>query len=213
MLRLLSCLILGIGLLASIAASATATRAQQAAMPRHLPLGEAVPPPEGAVDLCNRFSWACARSSNRDGRLDDMLMMAHRVNRDVNRSVRPISDLKQYGREELWALPTPRGGDCEDYALRKKQILYASGVDPARLLLATVLDTNMSPHAVLVLRHETGDFVLDNLNNKLLGWAKTGYIFMRVQNPRAPHGWNMVLRGGVLDDGPTSSITKCVQPY
>lgn len=52
---------------------------------------------------------------------------------------------------------------------------------------------------MLVLRTEEGDFVLDNLNNRVKGWQETGYSFLRMQNPDAPHRWNAVFKGGMFD--------------
>ena len=51
---------------------------------------------------------------------------------------------------------------------------------------------------MLVVRTDTGDFVLDNLTDRVLDWRKTGYTFLRMQNPQAPNRWSAVLAGGVL---------------
>ena len=42
------------------------------------------------------------------------------------------------------------------------------------------------------------DLVLDNLKNSILPWRKTGYSFLSMQNPSAPHKWDAVLAGGVF---------------
>ena len=64
---------------------------------------------------------------------------------------------------------------------------------PNRLLVAVVLDRKRQPHAVLVLRSDMGDFVLDNLNKRVLPWQKTGYAFLRMQDPRDPTRWVSVM--------------------
>lgn len=160
--------------------------------------------PYGAEDLCGRFPWACA-STGRAGRLTRrQIALADRVNRQVNRRVREIPDRVQYRRAERWALPTARGGDCEDFALLKKRELVRLGLPPERLLIAAVveapgiagvMDARRDGHAVLILRTDEGDFVLDNLDNRLRHWSRTPYTFLRMQNPTAPHSWVGVFAG------------------
>jgi predicted transglutaminase-like cysteine proteinase len=74
------------------------------------------------------------------------------------------------------------------------------GVAAERLLIATVLDRRQNPHAVLVLRTDRGDYVLDNLANRMMHWSDTGYTFLRMQNPKAPGQWVAVFAGGVFAD-------------
>ena len=50
-------------------------------------------------------------------------------------------------------------------------------------------------HGVLVLRTDDGDLVLDNLRDRVLDWRRTGYRFLRMQDPRHPRGWITVLAG------------------
>lgn len=154
--------------------------------------------PLGAVDLCQKYPWACL--SNRDTRYltERQLHDAARINRDINRSVKEISDLKQYGVEEYWTLPTKRGGDCEDFVLLKKLELQKLGVSPNRLLIATVLDRKNEAHAVLVFRTDWGDFILDNLTSKIMNWDQTKYSFLRIQDPQKPARWRAVLIGGLF---------------
>ena len=154
--------------------------------------------PDGFAGVCARYRWACARGGAKAAAGQDTLAIAEKVNLSINRRTREISDEAQYRQREYWALPTSRGGDCEDFALAKKQALIAKGVAPEQLLIATVLDRKKNPHAVLVLRSDKGDFVLDNLTNRILGWRKTGYTFLRMQNPASPDRWSAILRGGIL---------------
>ncbi|MBD3677881.1 MAG: transglutaminase-like cysteine peptidase [Rhodobacteraceae bacterium] len=153
--------------------------------------------PEGFNGLCSRYSWACqnSRSSNLNAR--SALDVAQRINLDVNRATPEIEDRDQYGKAEVWALPTRRGGDCEDFALLKKLRLIEAGLPGQNLLMATVLDRQLRNHAVLVLRTENGDYVLDNLTNKIVPWQATGYTFLKLQNPTSPGAWDAVLAGGV----------------
>ena len=160
---------------------------------------KSVPAPLGFNGVCSRYAWACSGSSqSRVSGAEATLQLARRINNSVNARVREVSDLRQYRREEYWSLPTALGGDCEDFALLKKRELIKAGVAPNQLLVATVLDRRRNAHAVLVVRTRAGDFVLDNLTNRIKPWDKTGYSFIRIQDPRAPSRWTLVLKGGLF---------------
>lgn len=160
---------------------------------------KAIPAPTGARELCQSYPWACDRSTTTSV-LDTatQLRLAAEVNREINRKVRAVSDQNQYGRKEVWTLPTARGGDCEDFALLKKKELIRIGLAPSRLSIATALDRRRNSHAVLIIRTKSGDYVLDNLTNQMKPWQDTGYSFLRMQDPNTPSGWTRVMRGGVF---------------
>ncbi|MCV2873284.1 transglutaminase-like cysteine peptidase [Defluviimonas sp. WL0050] len=165
----------------------------------HMVARKAIAAPSGAKALCVQHSWACARGGGAHLSERAAMKLAHKVNVSVNKKVRPISDRAQYGVDERWDLPTRRGGDCEDFALLKKKQLVEAGISPETLLIATVLDRNRGAHAVLVLRTSGGDYVLDNLGNRIKPWRDTGYSFIRMQDPNRPDRWVAVLAGGVFD--------------
>lgn len=154
-----------------------------------LPVRKAATAPAGASALCRTYDWACAGKTSAAAVGADVLKVAAQINRAANSAIRPISDMDQYATAERWTLPTKRGGDCEDYALFKKMQLIQAGISADRLLVAAVLDKKNNPHAVLVLRTDMGDFVLDNLTSRVLPWNKTGYAFLRMQNPARPSEW------------------------
>ena len=149
----------------------------------------AVVAPSGAQGLCRTNAWACSVSRTNRAISAADLPTLDKINRSVNRRVRSISDRAQFNVEEKWTLPTARGGDCEDFALLKKRELIRLGYPAQSLLIATVLDKKRRGHAVLVVRTEAGDLVLDNLTNSIKTWGKTGYVFLRMQNPSAPSRW------------------------
>lgn len=185
---------------AALVALAASTGAAAAPKPAgtHLVAVKPIAAPRGSDDLCTRYDWACARPASTRVAAGQALALARAVNASVNATVREVSDRRQYGREDVWALPTAKGGDCEDFALAKKKTLIEAGLPPASLLIATVLDRRRNPHAVLVLRTATGDYVLDNLTGRILPWQKTGYSFLRMQNPAAPRLWDAILAGGIF---------------
>jgi len=153
-------------------------------------------PPSGATALCQTYDWACAVSVERNAVTGDQIRTVRAVNLAINRRTRSIADSRQYGTAETWALPTRRGGDCEDFALAKKRELIRRGIEPQRLLIATVLDRKRNPHAVLVFRSDRGDLVLDNLTDRIKPWQATRYLFLRMQDPDSPSRWMKVFRGG-----------------
>ncbi|MFY0633091.1 MAG: transglutaminase-like cysteine peptidase [Vannielia sp.] len=153
----------------------------------YLVAARSAPAPSGAKRLCAEFAWACQARSGPERPSE--VALVRRVNRAINATTREVSDRSQYAREEHWALPTKRGGDCEDFALVKKRELIRQGVAPARLLIATALDRQRRSHAVLIYRGAGGDLVLDNQTDSLRGWQQTGYVFLRMQNPADPRRW------------------------
>lgn len=197
----------GFSLVALCLASAPAQASEGAFLASRM----AVSAPAGAADLCSTLAWACADGERAASISAAQLGLAVAVNRKVNREVRAISDLAQYGRQENWSLPTARGGDCEDFALLKKKLMMQAGVNPRHLLIATVLDRDRNAHAVLVMRTRMGDFVLDNLDDRILHWQSTGYTFLRMQNPDNPAAWTAVIAGGIINkDAAVATLRQIV---
>lgn len=146
-------------------------------------------PPKGAQQICQTYQWACASQVTKSLPSTEELELVSKINISVNALTREVSDRAQYSRAEFWALPTSAGGDCEDFALLKKMELVRRGIDPRKLLLATVLDQRRVPHAILVYRSTQGDLLLDNLTDKMVNWHQSGYIFLRMQDPQSPTRW------------------------
>lgn len=143
-----------------------------------------VPSPIGAQGLCSKYSWAC---DSIPGSYD--LDLAVSINKRINSSVNEIYDQDQYGKEDYWALPTSRGGDCEDFSLLKMKTLIEAGFDSSRLVIATVLTKKMEAHAVLILRTDSGNYVLDNLTDSVVKMEDSGYRFLRMQNYKNKNTW------------------------
>jgi predicted transglutaminase-like cysteine proteinase len=160
----------------------------------HARVSSAVTAPPGFRDACRRYGWLC---SNRgaSGRMPDDQLLAHaqEVNSRVNRSVREVSDKANYGVQEHWTLPYNGRGDCEDFALLKKKLLIEKGVNPRRLMMAVALDRRGDNHAVLLLRLNSGDVVLDNLTSRIVPWRRTGYTFLAKQVSSNKSQWGVLL--------------------
>lgn len=87
--------------------------------------------------------------------------LAERINSDVNASVTYKTDLEQYSKPEYW-VEAGTLGDCEDYALLKRQVLLKSGFERKDLHLACCWVETGEYHCVLLCRTDKGWFVLDN---------------------------------------------------
>ena len=137
--------------------------------------------------IAGLYAGAVAAKPGRQVSLtSERMAQLQQVNSHVNSTVREISDLEQYGREDVWALPTSGKGDCEDFALLKRKMLIERGW-PASALSITVGATSQGEaHAVLTVSTSQGQYVLDNLTSAILSPAQTGHVFHARQ---AGRGW------------------------
>jgi len=110
------------------------------------------------------------------------------VNAQVNRAIKPATDMQTRGVEEHWEIPKSRG-DCEDYSLLKRSKLLRAGFKPSQLSLAKVRQRNGQAHVVLVARTNEGDFALDNLTNNVRLVSKTGHRFLAMQSATNASHW------------------------
>jgi predicted transglutaminase-like cysteine proteinase len=112
------------------------------------------------------------------------------INLKINKDITPVTDLELYGVEEYWNYPVNNKGDCEDYVLLKKKILHQQAGIPLEAMLITIVrDTNNDGHAILTIRTDYGDFILDNQELEIKLWHKTGYKFLKRQSPLDPNAW------------------------
>ena len=111
------------------------------------------------------------------------------VNRRVNHTVAPETDIEHYGVDDYWTLPKDGRGDCEDYALQKRHNLISMGWPTSSLLMTVVRTKSGEGHAVLTARTVSGDFVLDNRSDDLKLWYQTPYKFKLRQSPTNPQEW------------------------
>ena len=131
------------------------------------PVGGETAIPYGWVDFCNRHAEECAL-----GRLTPVDVHMTRqawktlndVNAMANSAIEPISNLDHWGTTlDHWDYPVDGKGDCKIYALFKRKLLIERGFPRQALLMTIVRDLNGEGHAVLTVKTDRGDFVLDNL--------------------------------------------------
>jgi predicted transglutaminase-like cysteine proteinase len=148
--------------------------------------------PIGHYEFCRANPSECAiRPRDRGAEViaEAMWTKIARINAAVNEAVKPMNDIDIYGRDEVWAYPDLGVGDCEDYVLEKRRQIAAAGVSLANLLITVVRKPDGEGHAVLTLRSDRGDYVLDNLHDELRPWYKTGYRFLKRQASNHTGRW------------------------
>jgi predicted transglutaminase-like cysteine proteinase len=102
-----------------------------------------------------------------------------RVNRQVNAAIKPLSDADHWGVEDRWDFAEDGYGDCEDYQLLKRKFLVSAGLPRRALRMTVVVDENGQGHAVMMVRTDRGEFILDNKRNAVLPWSQTGYTYVK----------------------------------
>ena len=112
-----------------------------------------------------------------------------RVNLWVNTHVKPMTDMEHWGVVERWNYPDDGYGDCEDYVLLKRRMLIQAGWPREALLITVVRDRHGDGHAVLTVKTDKGEFILDNQNDQILLWSDTGYRFVKRQSQSDPNVW------------------------
>jgi predicted transglutaminase-like cysteine proteinase len=148
-------------------------------------------PPAPWLAFCRQNPRDCeadASSPYEVDLTDENLDLIQKTNLAVNHKVKPRTDQRHWGVADKWSYPDDGYGDCEDYALLKRKLLIKAGLSPRALLMTVVWDKNAG-HAVLVVHTNKGDYVLDNLSNRVRVWSETPYRFVKRQSPRDLKQW------------------------
>lgn len=133
--------------------------------------------------FCVKNRSECAGGGRGEVTMSPNLMAVLKaINLRVNRAIAPEADTA-----DIWEL-NPASGDCEDYVLSKRSALVRQGVSAGALRIATTRTPRGEPHAVLVVRTNEGDFVLDNLNNSVKTLRASGYNIRSMSSPN-PYKW------------------------
>ncbi|MGB9366675.1 MAG: transglutaminase-like cysteine peptidase [Xanthobacteraceae bacterium] len=154
--------------------------------------GESARPPIGWVEFCAEHPVDCkgAPSAPRDVVLSNKAWTdLVRINKWVNDNVKPMTDLEHWGVVEKWSYPDDGYGDCEDYVLLKRRMLMEAGWPRAALLITVVREKNGNGHAVLTVKTDKGEFILDNQEERILLWSETSYRYVKRQTQFDPNRW------------------------
>jgi predicted transglutaminase-like cysteine proteinase len=150
--------------------------------------------PIGHAKFCAEHSSECGvnahvrAATELDETLWDQLVG---TNNRMNAEIVPVTDEEYYRVGELWTYPNGYG-DCEDIALAKRQALILEGWDPSTLLMAVVRERNGAGHAVLMVRTDRGDLILDNQVGAVRLWNETDYQFIKRQSQENAGEWVLI---------------------
>jgi predicted transglutaminase-like cysteine proteinase len=191
MYKIASKWILAVGIIL-LAEPVTATAQGPELRPLFVATGSTARPPIGWLQFCNDNPQECAvePQSPTDATLTTQRWRELvRINRLVNSAIKPMTDMDQYGVVEKWTYPDSGYGDCEDYVLLKQRLLLEAGWPRQALLITVVRDVRGDGHAVLTVRTDRGEFILDNQNSEILLWSETQYRFVKRQAQTNPNVW------------------------
>jgi predicted transglutaminase-like cysteine proteinase len=147
-------------------------------------------PPIGWIEFCADQPSECNVASTKP---QDVVMSSEAwkqltfINDRVNHTIKPMTDLNHYGVMEK--CPDDGYGDCEDYVLLKRRMLMQAGWPREALLITVVRDKNGDGHAILPVKSDRGEFILDNQVSDIVLWSETGYRFVKRQSQSDPNVW------------------------
>jgi predicted transglutaminase-like cysteine proteinase len=154
---------------------------------------------ETRLAACRAETWMC---SDEEARLQAIVDLGRShegrarigsINRAVNLTIRPVSDERQFGRDDHWSAPLETmasgQGDCEDYAILKLLALQQAGIDRNDLRLIIVKASgSQNAHAVAAARLDGRWLMLDNHILTLVDIEQTPY---RVLAHLVPEGQSL----------------------
>lgn len=133
-------------------------------------------------DYCSRHPGDCTFNRNEPEIVQlngSRKLRLEAINSQVNRQIIQVTDQDHWGLLDRWDYPDDGMGDCEDMQILKRRLLIEAGFPRRALLITVVLDERGEGHAVLMVRTNKGDMILDNKTNRVLAWDKTGYTFIK----------------------------------
>jgi predicted transglutaminase-like cysteine proteinase len=139
------------------------------------------PVPHGFVLLCEDHPAECTGGGAAQVHYSAALAAKLKsVNAAVNSAITPDTN----DPFDVWQINVTRG-DCEEYALAKRDRLRKLGVDASALRIVYAL-RNGGGHAILAVMTDQGALVLDNMRSDIRPLNKTGYriVSMMSANPK-----------------------------
>jgi predicted transglutaminase-like cysteine proteinase len=179
----------GLVALATLAAPARSSAEER---PLFVSIGETTRAPIGWVEFCVEYDPECKTTPSKPR---DVVLTTQAwkqlgsVNLYVNTHVKPMTDMEHWGVVERWNYPDDGYGDCEDYVLQKRKMLMQAGWPREALLITVVRDKHGDGHAVLTVKADKGEYILDNQVDQILLWSDTGYRFVKRQSQSDPNVW------------------------
>ena len=191
-------------LLLAMAMQLSAWGTAQAAGPAYMHTGGRTTQPVGHYEFCQKLPQECAQRTPKQAPVEltrKLWAAIVNVNNSVNTRIVPRTDMEMWGKEEVWSYPDSGFGDCEDYALEKRRELMSAGVPAGNLLMTVARQPNGDGHAVLTVRTSDGDYILDNLEPRILAWQDTDYTFLKRQSVTNSGDWVSINDGRAVAVG------------
>lgn len=174
-----------------MAAPAIGSQSVDLSNPAFAPVSGPTSIPVGAAEFCKSHRDECGPFSGAvelETLSETNWSQLIDINAAVNAAIVPETDEDLYKVAEYWTYPDGRG-DCEDIALEKRRLLIEAGWAPSTLLMTVVRQRNGDGHAVLMVRTDRGDLVLDNQNGSIVLWNDTPYQYIKRQSQTDSGKW------------------------
>jgi predicted transglutaminase-like cysteine proteinase len=174
--------LVGFTLLVGGATSQAQTFASLPSSARGLEGGGTAKPVAAWSSFCERYPTECAVDLSEPARISltpATFRTLSAVTKRVNARIKPLTDQAHWGVVDRWDFPDDGFGDCEDYQLLKRRMLVERGIPRRALRMTVVIDEIGEGHAVLMVRTDRGDLILDNKNDKVLAWHQTPYTYVK----------------------------------
>lgn len=158
-------------------------------------------PPSGWLGLCRRHPNECPelyerlRGDRRGGHMMRVELTPRRL--------AELREVTRYWNGRIWKRPERPGvdewtintrfGDCEEYVLAKRNALLSRGWPRDALRIAVGYTSGGVGHAVLIVRTQHADVVLDNLTNDVLDIGSISHRLIAVQSNERPGSWAKLL--------------------
>ncbi len=158
------------------------------------------------TDFCRRHPTECAVSTAEPAKVamtPEIWSAIVSVNRRVNARIKPTTDKVHWNVVDRWDFPDDGQGDCEDYQLLKRKMLAERGLSRRAMRMTVVIDELNEGHAVLMIRTDRGDYILDNKTSAVLPWDRTGYVYVKREGQDST-AWTSL--GGVTS--PTATANR-----
>jgi len=157
------------------------------------------------TEFCGRMPQECAVDTSEAQAIaltPKIWQAIMKVNAKVNAEIKAVTDEDHIGIVDRWDFPDNGKGDCEDIQLLKRRELAKLGIPYRAMRMTVVIDELGAGHAVLMIRTDRGDFILDNKHSMVLSWQKTGYTYIKREGTDSQE-W--VHLGGVIGRTTTAS--------
>jgi predicted transglutaminase-like cysteine proteinase len=161
---------------------------------------EIAEPPSGWSEFCSANKTFCEGVFPNPRTIalsDETLKTLASVNKLVNAKVptEPTPALMTFNKNgeriNHWVIYPETGADCKSFVLQKRKLLLEAGFPPEALLVTVVWSVEGFGHAVLMVRTDRGEYVLDIFpwDKELMAKSESPHQFVKMQDPTDLSRW------------------------